>query len=47
MRVKWKMLITKVAVWMLLELSLSFLGLDQLADYSEFLSHPSSIFLVS
>lgn len=46
MRVRWKTLITKVAVWMFLELLLNFLGLDQLADYSEFLDHSSSTFLV-
>ncbi len=43
MQVKWKTFITKVAVWFVLELFLNVLGLDQLADYSEFLSHPVSI----
>ncbi|WP_416673260.1 hypothetical protein [Egbenema bharatensis] len=43
MQVKWKTLITKVSVWLLLELSLNLLGVDQLADYSEFLSHPASV----
>jgi hypothetical protein len=40
MRVKWKTLIAKVTAWMVLELLLNLLGLDHLADYSEFLFHP-------
>jgi hypothetical protein len=36
MAVKWKVLITKVAIWMFFELLLTLLGLDDLADYSEF-----------
>ncbi len=42
MQVKWKTLITQVLVWMLLEFILNLLGLDQLADYDEFLSHVRS-----
>jgi hypothetical protein len=45
MRMKWKTLIAKVAVWILLELILNFLGLDNLADYSEFLFQTRSISL--
>jgi len=47
MRVKWKTLIAKLTVWMALELLLNLLGLDQLADYSEFLFHPNSMFLTA
>lgn len=47
MRMKWKTLITKVAVWILLELILNLLGLDNLADYSEFLFHTRSISLTN
>lgn len=43
MRMKWNVLITKLAVWLLLELTLNLLGLDQLADYSEFLFQPRSL----
>jgi hypothetical protein len=43
MQVNWRTFITKVAVWFVLELFLNVLGLDQLADYSEFLSHPVSV----
>lgn len=39
MPVKWKILITQILVWILLEFILNLLGLDQLANYSEFLSH--------
>jgi hypothetical protein len=43
MQVKWRTFITKIIVWLVLELLLNILGLDQLADYSEFLSHPISV----
>jgi hypothetical protein len=42
MWVKWNIFITKAAVWLLLELILSLLGLDQLADYSEFVYSSST-----
>jgi hypothetical protein len=35
--VKWKKLLLKTTVWLVAEISLNFLGLDNLADYSEFL----------
>jgi len=47
MQVKWKTLTTKVIVWVALELAFSFLGLDQLADYSEYLFHPRLTVLTS
>ncbi len=47
MQVKWKTLIAKVAVWIVLELILNLLGLDQLANYSEFLFHPRTTSLTS
>lgn len=37
MDVRWKTLITKLTVWLVAEIILSLLGLDNLADYSEFL----------
>lgn len=45
MQVKWQTLITKVVVWILLESLLNLLGLDQIANYSEFLSYarPTSL----
>ncbi len=37
MRVKWKQLLLKILVWLAVEILLTFLGLDDLADYSEFI----------
>ncbi|MEM9007092.1 MAG: hypothetical protein AAGE59_26630 [Cyanobacteria bacterium P01_F01_bin.86] len=37
MSVNWKSLTTKLFIWLLVEIFLSILGLDNLADYSEFL----------
>lgn len=36
MRIQWSKLILKTAVWLGTELALTCLGLDDLADYSEF-----------
>jgi hypothetical protein len=47
MRVKWKTLTAKLTIWLVLELLLNLLGLDQLADYSEFLFYPSPTLLTS
>ncbi len=37
MQVQWKKLLAKIIVWLAAEILLNFLGLDTLADYSEFL----------
>ena len=37
MQVQWKKLLAKTIVWLAAEILLSLLGLDNLADYSEFL----------
>ena len=37
MRVRWKKLLAKTLVWVVAEILLTFLGLDNLADYSEFI----------
>lgn len=37
MQVKWKKLLTKTVVWLAAEILLNFLGMDNLADYSEFI----------
>ena len=37
MNKRWKILLLKATVWLVAEISLSFLGLDDLADYSEFI----------
>lgn len=36
MQVKWKKLLIKTALWLLAEIWLNFLGMDDIADYSEF-----------
>ncbi|BAU66103.1 hypothetical protein STA3757_35050 [Stanieria sp. NIES-3757] len=37
MQIKWKTLIGKTIVWLAVEICLNFLGLDNLADYGEFI----------
>lgn len=37
MKLCWKTLLVRIIIWLLLEIGLNFLGLDDLADYSEFL----------
>lgn len=36
--VRWQKLLTSLVAWLLAEIFLSYVGLDNLADYSEFLS---------
>ena len=35
-KVKWKKLLARTSVWLLAEISLNLIGLDDLADYGEF-----------
>ncbi len=42
MGVCWSQLLVKATVWLTMEVYLSLLGLDNLADYSEFLFHDRS-----
>ena len=42
MQVQWKKLLARMALWLAAEISLNFLGLDDLADYTEFLTQISS-----
>jgi hypothetical protein len=37
MKVQWKTVLVKMIIWLAAELILNLLGLDSLADYSEFL----------
>ena len=37
MQVQWRKLITKMTVWLLAEVVLTYVGLDNLADYGEYL----------
>ncbi len=37
MNIRWRILILKTTIWLVTEIFLNFLGLDNLADYSEFI----------
>ena len=37
MKVRWKKLLVRTILWLALEIWLNFLGLDDVADYSEFI----------
>lgn len=37
MQVKWRELLLKTSIWLSAEIMLSLIGLDNLADYSEFI----------
>ena len=47
MEVKWKTLLTKTLIWLLAEILLNTMGLDTLADYSEFVFDKNAIVHVS
>jgi len=36
MKVQWKRLLVKTTLWLVMEIIMNFLGLDNLADYGEF-----------
>ncbi|MDJ0716391.1 MAG: hypothetical protein QNJ54_19640 [Prochloraceae cyanobacterium] len=38
MQVRWKKLLPQIVFWLAAEISLNFLGLDDMADYTEFLN---------
>ncbi len=41
-KIRWGKLLTKTAVWVSVEVALNVVGLDTIADYSEFLfQHPT------
>jgi hypothetical protein len=54
MSIQWKRLLLKITVWLVIEIILNILGLDNLADYSEFVyeqevlaaSHGASVAIV-
>ena len=47
MKVKWKTLLFRASVWLTVEISLNLLGLDSLADYSEFVFDRNQIALTN
>ena len=44
MKVRWKILFTKILIWLAAEIILNSMGLDILADYSEFMLDNNPIF---
>lgn len=40
MKIDWQKLITSLVFWLLLEAVFNFIGIDDLADYSEYLMMP-------
>jgi hypothetical protein len=40
MNINWQQLITKILFWLLVEAIFNWIGIDDLADYSEFLLMP-------
>lgn len=40
---KWKKIALKVTIWLVAEVYLNFLGLDNMADYSEFIFERDAI----
>ncbi len=40
MNVSWKQLAVRLVIWLFAEALLNFLGLDSIADYSEFIFEP-------
>ena len=43
MEIRWKTLLTKSLIWLVAEIALNSLGLDTLADYSEFVFDKNEI----
>lgn len=46
MKVRWKKLLARMAVWLAFEILFNFLGLDDLADYGEFVFETSEVTLL-
>ncbi|MDJ0577449.1 MAG: hypothetical protein QNJ65_20095 [Xenococcaceae cyanobacterium MO_234.B1] len=47
MKIKWKALLLKGSIWLIAEISLNLVGLDNLADYSEFIFERNQVALHS
>jgi hypothetical protein len=43
MQVRWKKLLSQIMVWLVVEIILNLLGLDNLADYGEFVFDKDAI----
>ncbi len=42
MKIQWQKLVVKIFFWLLVEVVFSLIGIDDLADYSEFLLMPKT-----
>ena len=47
MQISWKILLTKTLIWLAAEILLNSIGLDTLADYSEFVFDKNTIVYLS
>ncbi|MGB5633824.1 MAG: hypothetical protein WBM44_07410 [Waterburya sp.] len=47
MEIKWNKLIAKIIIWLAAEILLTFLGLDDIADYSEFVHERPTVTLIA
>lgn len=45
MKMKYRQLMMELVIWLLAEILLGFLGMDNLADYSEYLKGQDTVFL--
>ena len=43
MKIRWRKLLLKLTIWLVVEIVLNLMGLDDMADYSEFLFTHSHI----
>ncbi|MDJ0572425.1 MAG: hypothetical protein QNJ53_25755 [Pleurocapsa sp. MO_192.B19] len=43
MKIRWKTLLIKTSIWLATEILLSFIGMDNLADYSEFVFEQNAL----
>ncbi len=43
MKIQWHKLLLKLTIWLVVEIVLNLMGLDDMADYSEFLLNHSNI----
>ena len=43
MKIQWRKLLLKLTIWLVVEIVLNLMGLDDMADYSEFLLTHSNI----
>ena len=47
MNTRWQKLLVKIAVWLVIEILFTLLGIDDLADYSEFISEQKNFLEIS